>query len=263
MLFKITTVIAMASAVLGHMEIYKPCSRYSSKCATTPALPAGETIDYNLNTPIGSNGSILAPFCKHTTPWPQVTETWTAGQPVTVSFVAGGATHSGGHCEFSVSYDGGNTYVVLHQELRYCFYTAAPSAGGVDTVRNFTFTLPANLPGTDHAIFAWTWVNAVGNREFYNNCGDIAIKGSAGSYTGKKVTIANYGAGYPVIPEFLGNYETGISYYTTNITQATVTGAGYSALFTIGSIFGLLLNKMSSTPADKPVSEEGKIALVA
>ncbi|KAJ2782651.1 hypothetical protein GGI15_002849 [Coemansia interrupta] len=112
-------------------------------------------------------------------------------------------------------------------ELRYCFYTAPPSSGGVDTVRTFTFTLPANLPGTSHAVFAWTWVNAVGNREFYNNCGDIAIKGAAGSYTGKQMTIANYGPGYPVIPEFLGNYETGISYYTTNITQATLTGSGF------------------------------------
>ncbi|KAJ2718310.1 hypothetical protein GGI07_005806 [Coemansia sp. Benny D115] len=228
MLFKFASVLTLASVVLGHMELKQPCPRYSSKCASQPALPAGESIDYNLNTPIGSGGSILAPFCKHTTAWPQATETWTAGQPVTVSFVAGGATHSGGHCEFSVSYDGGNTYVVIHQELRYCFFTAAPSSGGVDTVRDYTFTLPSNLPGTSKAIFAWTWVNAVGNREFYNNCGDIAIKGSAGSYTGKKMTIANYGAGYPTIPEFLGNYDTGIQYYTTNTTQVTVTGTGYT-----------------------------------
>ncbi|KAJ1861973.1 hypothetical protein LPJ73_000890 [Coemansia sp. RSA 2703] len=87
--------------------------------------------------------------------------------------------------------------------------------------------LPANLPGTSHAIFAWTWVNAVGNREFYNNCGDIAIKGAAGSYTGKKMTIANYGPGYPVIPEFLGSYETGVSYYTSNFTYVTISGNGY------------------------------------
>ncbi|KAI8323247.1 hypothetical protein GQ54DRAFT_248188, partial [Martensiomyces pterosporus] len=215
-------VLVFVAAALAHMEITAPCPRYSSKCATQPALPPGQTIDYNLNTPIGSNGDVLAPFCKHTTPWPKVTETWTAGQSVTVQFAPGGATHSGGHCEFSVSYDGGSTYVVLHQELRYCFFNAPPSSGGTDSVRSYTFTLPSNLPGTDHAIFAWTWVNAVGNREFYNNCGDIAIKGAAGSYTGKKMTIANYGSNYPTIPEFLGNYDTGLQYYTNSV-QVTVT----------------------------------------
>ncbi|KAJ1938211.1 hypothetical protein FBU59_004513 [Linderina macrospora] len=119
-----------------------------------------------------------------------------------------------------MSYDGGKTFVVIHQELKYCFYTAAPSAGGQGTVRNYTFTLPSSLPGSDHAVFAWSWVNASGNREFYHNCADITIIGSAGSYTGKQMTIANYGAGYPAIPEFLGNYNVGLSYYTTNTTRA-------------------------------------------
>ncbi|KAJ2237437.1 hypothetical protein H4R99_005410 [Coemansia sp. RSA 1722] len=215
-------------SVLGHMEMTSPCPRYSPKCSSLVPLPPGKTYDYNLNTPIGSNGNVQAPLCKYTAPWPATTDTWTAGQSVTVKFYPYGATHSGGHCEFSLSYDGGNSFVVVHQELRYCFFTGNPNNGGTDSIRSYTFTLPANLPGTDHAIFAWTWVNAVGNREFYNNCGDIAIKGSAGSYTGKKMTIANYGAGYPTIPEFIGNYDTGISYYTTNTEQVTVNGAGYS-----------------------------------
>ncbi|KAJ1788165.1 hypothetical protein LPJ59_005584, partial [Coemansia sp. RSA 2399] len=107
--------------------------------------------------------------------------------------------------------------------LRYCFYTASPASGGTDSVRSYTFDLPSDLPGTDHAVFAWTWVNAAGNREFYMNCGDVAIEGSAGSYTGKEVTIANYGAGYPVIAEFNGDYDIGIEYYTTNTTNITVT----------------------------------------
>ncbi|KAJ2403324.1 hypothetical protein GGI23_000029 [Coemansia sp. RSA 2559] len=228
MFFKTVSLMALAAAALGHMDIIYPCPRYSSQCATTPTLPSGESVDYNMNAPIGSNGNILAPLCKHATPWPSVTDTWTAGQSVTVQFASGGATHGGGDCEFSISYDNGSTFVVLHQELRYCFYTASPASGGTDSVRSYTFDLPSNLPGTDHAVFAWTWVNAVGNREFYMNCGDVAIKGSAGSYTGKEVTIANYGAGYPVIAAFLGDYDTGIEYYTTNTTEITVTGAGYT-----------------------------------
>ncbi|KAJ2551887.1 hypothetical protein EV175_003523, partial [Coemansia sp. RSA 1933] len=150
-------------------------------------------------------------------------------------FAEGGATHLGGDCEFSISYDGGATFVVLHQELRYCFYTASPDSGGVDSVRSYTFDLPSTLPGTDHAVFAWSWVNASGNREFYMNCGDVAVVGSAGSYSGKEMTIANYGAGYPVIAEFLGDYDTGIEYYTTNTTQITVTGSGYTGSGSSGS----------------------------
>ncbi|ORX66634.1 hypothetical protein DL89DRAFT_65749 [Linderina pennispora] len=227
MLFKTTAAfLALTVAALGHMQINYPCPRYSPHCATTPALPAGESVDYNLANPIGSNGTVLAPLCHYTTPWPTNVATWTAGQTVTVQFYPSGATHTGGHCEFSISYDGGKTFVVLHQELQYCFYTAPPSAGGVNTVRSYTFTLPSNLPGSDHALFAWSWVNASGNREFYNDCADITIVGAAGSYTGKQMTIANYGPGYPAIPEFLGNYNTGLEYYTSNTTSVTVTGPG-------------------------------------
>ncbi|KAJ1727739.1 hypothetical protein LPJ72_005789 [Coemansia sp. Benny D160-2] len=229
MLGKLLSLLAQTAIVLGHMQLTEPCPRYSFQCKTQPTLPAGETIDYNLSTPIGSNGNILAPFCKHTEPWPTVTSTWTAGQPVTVEFATYGATHSGGHCEFSLSYDGGQTYVVVHQELRYCFYTGNPNSGGSGSVRSYTFDLPSSVPGTDHAVFAWSWVNASGNREFYSNCADVAIAGAPGSYSAKLITFANYGADYPLIPEFLGNYDTGIEFYTTNVTTVTVSGPGFSA----------------------------------
>lgn len=42
--------------------------------------------------------------------------------------------------------------------------------------------LPSSLPSCQHCTFAWTWVNAIGNREYYSiqiinlvNCADIAI----------------------------------------------------------------------------------------
>ncbi|KAJ2557402.1 hypothetical protein EV175_001369 [Coemansia sp. RSA 1933] len=235
MFFKTVALLALAASTLAHMDIINPCARYSSQCAIQPTLPTGESIDYNINSPIGSNGDILQPLCKHTTPWPTVTNTWTSGQSVTIQFAPGGATHLGGDCEFSISYDGGSTFVVLYQVMRYCFYTASPASGGVDSVRTYTFDLPSTLPGTNHAVFAWSWVNASGNREFYMNCGDIAVVGSAGSYSGKEMTIANYGPGYPAIAEFLNDYDTGIDYYTTNITQVTVTGSGYTGSSDVSS----------------------------
>ncbi|KAJ2240807.1 hypothetical protein GGI13_007548 [Coemansia sp. RSA 455] len=225
--FSLIAVLASVS-VFGHMEMTSPCPRYSPKCATPSDLPPGAVLDYNLNGPIGGNGNINQPFCKYTKPWPRVSDIWTAGNPVTITFANNGASHSGGHAEFSISYDNGSTFVVLHQVLRQMFFTAPPPNGGSDIVRSYTFTLPVGLPGTSHAVFAWTWVNAIGNREFYMNCADVAIVGIAGSYSGKAMTVANYGSMYPTIPEFMGNYNTGIQLYTTNISQVTVTGTGYS-----------------------------------
>ncbi|KAJ2794710.1 hypothetical protein H4S07_006677, partial [Coemansia furcata] len=139
---------------------------------------------------------------------------------VTVTFAPGGAPHGGGHCEFSLSYDGGNTFVVVYQVLSHCF-------GPDQSTRQYTFGLPSGLPSSDKAVFAWTWVNAIGNREFYMNCADVAISGGSASYTGKQMTIANHN-GYPTIPEFSGNFNTGLEYYN-NATTITVSGSGGSS----------------------------------
>ncbi|KAJ2719282.1 hypothetical protein GGI07_005299, partial [Coemansia sp. Benny D115] len=77
------------------------------------------------------------------------------------------------------------------------------------------------LPSSDKAVFAWTWVNALGNRDFYMNCADVAIKGTSGSYTGKEMTIANY-SGYPTIDQFTDGSTAGLEYY--NKKDITVIG---------------------------------------
>ncbi|KAJ2782954.1 hypothetical protein H4R18_001970 [Coemansia javaensis] len=226
MKFTLATVAALVGSAAAHMAMTAPCGRYNPNCPVGGVLPPGESPDYDIKTPIHSSDPKAAtqPLCKHTTPWAKPVASWTAGQAVTVSFEAGGAGHGGGHCQFSLSYDGGKTFVVVHEELRHCFYSGASNGNNAD-VLSYTFTLPKNVPGSDKAIFAWTWVNAIGNREFYMNCADVAIQGTSTSYTGKKMTIANY-PGYDSIPEFHGNYETGINLYT-NMPSITVTGSGY------------------------------------
>ncbi|KAJ2454644.1 hypothetical protein EV183_001392 [Coemansia sp. RSA 2336] len=190
-----------------------PCPRFNPHCSPKPELPDGASWDYSITSPIPYDGQL----CKSSTPWPKPVASWTAGQSVTVKLEAGGATHGGGHCQFSLSYDGGKTFVVLHQILGKCF-------GQDDSQRDFTFTLPSGLPSSDKAVFAWTWVNAIGNREFYMNCADVSVKGSGSSYTGKEMVIANH-QGYPDIPEFNGNYQTGAALYK-NAKDITVTGNG-------------------------------------
>ncbi|KAJ2826188.1 hypothetical protein IWW50_002493 [Coemansia erecta] len=186
-----------------------PCARFTSHGIDCPALPPGQSTDYSMTSPLQSG----QPLCKYSTPWPTPAATWTAGEQVTVKLAPGGATHGGGHCQFSLSYDSDKTFVVVHEIFGHCF-------GEDQSQREFTFTLPAGLPSSKSADFAWTWVPAMsGAPEFYMGCSNVAIKGGSTPYTGKEMTIVNWGS-YPVIHEFSGNYNTGMEYYerAKNIT---------------------------------------------
>ncbi|KAJ2477385.1 hypothetical protein IWW56_004368, partial [Coemansia sp. RSA 2131] len=217
----IATLGALASA---HMAMIKPCSYYTpgNDC---PDPPAGQSVDYSLSSPLARD----APFCKYTVPYDKPVETWTAGQTVDIEFTKnGGAGHGGGHCQFSISYDGKN-FAVVHEVLRHCFYNG-PSTSNTPDVRSYSFALPKDLPNSDNAIFAWTWVNKQGEREFYCGTSNVAITGSSSSsYTGKEMTIANHD-GYETIPEFGDDYDTGLDLYekAKNITVSPggSTGSG-------------------------------------
>ncbi|KAJ2416968.1 hypothetical protein H4218_005426 [Coemansia sp. IMI 209128] len=220
MLFKISAIaVALVASVSAHMAMIEPCTRYTPNNPKCPAIPAGQLPDYNLKDPLAYN----APLCKHTTPYATPVATWTAGQSITTRFQADGAAHGGGHAQFSLSYDGGKTFVVIYEVLKHVFFTG-PTSGNSATVLSYTFDLPKDVPASDKAIFAWTWVNAVGNREFYMNCADVAIKSYSNSFTGKRMTIANH-VGGPDIGEFNGNYELGLEHYK-NAPLITVTGNG-------------------------------------
>ncbi|CAI2161952.1 15866_t:CDS:1 [Funneliformis geosporum] len=83
------------------------------------------------------------------------------------------ARHNGGICEFALSYDGGESYTVIATYKKTCpdiFFDG------------WKVKIPENAPSCDSpgdCIFSWSWVNALGNREFYQNCADIKIVGNA------------------------------------------------------------------------------------
>lgn len=107
--------------------------------------------------------------------------TLTAGSPFKVQFAAGGATHLGGSCQFSVSYDQGKTFAVIYSVV-----------GGCPLSDAYSVPIPASLPSSPKATFAWTWVSRA-TREMYGNCAIVAIKGdgSAKSFTGPGLFRAN------------------------------------------------------------------------
>ncbi|KAJ2078342.1 hypothetical protein H4R24_004536 [Coemansia sp. RSA 988] len=120
--------------------------------------------------------------------------------------------------------DGKNGYNV-YEKLKHCFFKG-PSSTSVPEVSSYTFDLPKDLPASDKAIFAWTWSNASGNREFYMNCADVSISGTSKSFTGKNITVVNYGPSSPKVPEFANDYDAPLKYYTENQKYLTVSGDG-------------------------------------
>lgn len=95
--------------------------------------------------------------------------TWAAGGTYSYT-VAGSATHGGGSCQLSMSYDNGQTWAVIFSYIGGCMVEGPTT----------DFTLPADAPSGE-AIFSWSWFNQLGNREMYQNCAVVTItNGGAG-----------------------------------------------------------------------------------
>jgi hypothetical protein len=70
-----------------------------------------------------------------------------------------GAAHSGGSCQASLSYDGGETWIVVQSWEGNCLRVRKGQEGQLtnsyDADQSYSFDLPGSLPGADTAIFAW------------------------------------------------------------------------------------------------------------
>lgn len=97
--------------------------------------------------------------------------TYTPGSTYNMT-LSGSATHGGGSCQLSLSYDNGGSFRVIKSMV-----------GGCPLQSIYDFMIPSYMPGGD-ALLAWSWQNKVGNREFYMNCAAVRIDG--GSYSRKR-----------------------------------------------------------------------------
>ncbi|GAB7357482.1 hypothetical protein MBLNU459_g0018t1 [Dothideomycetes sp. NU459] len=125
-----------------------------------------QNIDYSMTSPLLADGSNFP--CKgyqNDRPATPVV-TYTAGHKYNMT-LAGSATHGGGSCQLSLSYDNGATFRVIQSMI-----------GGCPLSSTYNFTIPSYVPSGE-AIFAWTWQNMVGNREYYMNCAEVTIQSSA------------------------------------------------------------------------------------
>lgn len=151
----ITSLVLLASQVSAHMAITYPPPLRSKENRFS-----GYDIDYSITSPLSASGSDFP--CKGTlnllgSDKASPVATWQAGQTYNMT-IAGGANHNGGSCQAALSFDSGKTFTVIHSYIGAC-----PVAG----TSSLKFTLPADTPSAQDAIFAWTWFNNVGNRELY------------------------------------------------------------------------------------------------
>ncbi|KAJ1651170.1 hypothetical protein IWQ61_008206 [Dispira simplex] len=187
----------LVAGCLGHMYPKSPCVRGSPLDNCGYPNP-----DYNLMAPIGVDNQPNFPLCHHTQPYASPVAIVQAGSSLTVNFETT-AIHDGGHCEFSLSYDDGETFVAIHTILNTCFLSG----------KSFNVIFPKDAPD-GKAIFSWSWVNKSGNREFYMTCSDIEVRGGgSGILRGPKMLTPNYDQDSPKIGEFGKGGDDGSNFY--------------------------------------------------
>jgi len=110
---------------------------------------------------------------------------WDAGETQQVSF-NGTAVHGGGSCQFSITTDPEPTeqsqWKVIQSVVGGCptgqYEGNAPEQPGEPALTklpgSFPVTMPKGIPDGRYT-FAWTWLNKIGNREFYMNCAPIQV----------------------------------------------------------------------------------------
>lgn len=169
--------VASLSLVSAHMEMtWPPPLRSKHNTFTT-------NVDYDMVNPLNADGSNFP--CKGYlnllgTPQASPVTIFQAGQSYKLT-VGGGANHAGGSCQASLSFDGGKTFTVIKSFVGGC-----PPAGSSD----WDFTVPADVPSKDDAIFAWSWFNRIGNREMYMNCAVVSTRGAAQGVRAQQPAVA-------------------------------------------------------------------------
>ncbi|EDN05824.1 endoglucanase [Histoplasma capsulatum] len=175
--------IAAAGSALGHIEMSEPVpfrSRFGS----------GGDVDYSMTSPLLADGSNFPCKGYQHDSVSKPSATYKAGGSGEIKLV-GTATHGGGSCQISLSYDQGKTFKVIESII-----------GGCPLAMQYSFKIPSSAPSGE-ALLAWTWFNKIGNREMYMNCAPVSIEGGSGDKAAfdklPDIYVANVGNGKTTI----------------------------------------------------------------
>lgn len=157
------------TAVWGHIQVRSP-PPFKSPFDPWWRWPNPEP-DWNYKSPLHHDGSDFP--CKHhhkePKPW-RIQAEYDAGSHYQI-LLDGTATHLGGSCQISISYDSGHSFRVIKS-----------FEGGCPLNSRLNFTVPAVAATYHQAILSWTWFNREGNREMYQNCIPISIWGKTSQH---------------------------------------------------------------------------------
>ncbi|RMZ77715.1 hypothetical protein DV738_g4213, partial [Chaetothyriales sp. CBS 135597] len=124
--------------------------------------------DYDMTSPLRTDGSNFA--CKKyqdtatNSQADDIKAVYQAGETYNMT-ITGTATHMGGSCQISLSYDNGATFKVIQSQI-----------GGCSLVSTHDFTIPSFATSSDSVLLSWSWFNLIGNREMYQNCARVEIQ---------------------------------------------------------------------------------------
>ncbi|KAK1760698.1 putative chitin domain 3 protein [Echria macrotheca] len=138
------------------------------------------------NGPLAADGSDFP--CQNTGGGYQVgsTNVMALGSTQPLNFI-GTAVHGGGSCQISITYDTApnknSVWKVIHSIEGGCPAKNTPGNLGNDpnfkVPFDYSFPLPTDIPA-GNATIAWTWLNKIGNREYYMNCAPVQLTGAGG-----------------------------------------------------------------------------------
>ncbi|TLS30582.1 hypothetical protein PpBr36_03127 [Pyricularia pennisetigena] len=117
----------------------------------------------------------------------------TGGTPTTMSLGStqkltfqGGATHGGGSCQVALTDETAPTaatkFRVITSIQGGCPLSSAGNNGNDASAAldsGLQFKIPDDIPAGKY-ILSWTWINRIGNREFYMNCAPVTLTGTGG-----------------------------------------------------------------------------------
>lgn len=200
MKFSLAAAIGLLSAAHAHMEMTFPPpfrSKYN---------PYTTDIDYSMTSPLDASGANFP--CKgyqslYDTPQGRAVTTWSPGQTVNFT-LTGSATHNGGSCQASLSYDRGRTWTAVHSYIGQCPLKST-----------WSLTLPNDTPAGD-ALFAWSWFNNLGNREMYMNCAHVVISGRKAAAAAQD-TLPGNAAAAPVARSPSDPYRSRPAMFVANV----------------------------------------------
>ncbi|KAL1974866.1 hypothetical protein VTN31DRAFT_5070 [Thermomyces dupontii] len=172
--FVIAAVLLAASTVHGHMRLRSPQPYLNAQTqdANPPLDPGGSDFPCKLT----SGDSFTFP-----SDLPDSNKAPVGGQ-VKLNFF-GSATHGGGSCQIALTKDitptKNSKWMVIHSIEGGCPANVPgnlpddPNGTGSD---EFFFTIPEGIEPGEYTL-GWTWLNRIGNREFYMNCAPFQVTG--------------------------------------------------------------------------------------